>query len=191
MNYLAHIFLSGNDVELMIGNFIADFVKGRKMDEYPEPIRNGIVLHRFIDDFTDHHPITSISKNRLYSRHHKYAGAIVDIYYDHFLAKNFSSYSEITLEDFTAKTYKTLSANKQVLPQRVLEFLPYMIERNWLLNYATLEGIGRTLTGVGRRLAFPNKLDSATDDLVENYASFEKEFFLFFPELINFAESKR
>ena len=191
MNYLAHIFLSGNDEELMVGNFIADFVKGNKKNDYDITIRKGIELHREIDSFTDQHAITSVSKTRLYPKHHKYAGPIVDIFYDHFLAKNFSAFSEIPLEIFVANSYKTISSYTHILPTRVVEFLPFMIERNWLVNYATIEGIGRTLTGVGRRLSFQNMLNTATEDLVESYSSFEEEFFQFFPQLINFTNSKR
>jgi acyl carrier protein phosphodiesterase len=189
MNYLAHIFLSGNDNQLMIGNFIADFVKGNKKNNYPDGIKAGIELHRSIDDFTDHHEITSISKSRLYSKQHKYAGPVVDVFYDHFLAKNFSKYSEIPLDEFTSNTYRILQSNLSILPMEVQQFLPYMIERNWLLNYATLDGIDRSLKGIGKRLSFQNNLNTAKEDLVENYSEFEKEFFLFFPQLINFAKS--
>ncbi len=191
MNFLAHIFLSGNDEELMIGNFIADYVKGNKKNDYPDTIRKGIELHRAIDSFTDQHPLTAISKTRLYPKHHKYSGPVVDIFYDHLLAKNFSLFSQIPLEDFAAITYNSISSYMHFLPPRVIEFLPFMIERNWLVNYATIEGIGRTLSGVGRRLSFQNELNTATDDLVESYSSFEEEFLQFFPLLINFVHSKR
>ena len=186
MNFLAHIYLSGNDEDLMIGNFIADYVKGQKKNDYPPKITRGIELHRAIDDFTDHHPITSKSKNRLYVNHHKYSGVVVDLYYDHFLAKNFSVYSPTPLTDFVANTYKTILSFKEILPLKVLDFLPYMIERNWLENYSTLEGIGRTLTGLGKRVSFENNMSGATSDLKMYYSDFEEEFSHFFPLLINF-----
>ncbi len=191
MNFLAHIFLSGNDKDLLVGNFIADFVKGNKKNDFPEQIRKGIELHRFIDDFTDHHPITAESRRKLYPNHHKYSGVVVDLFYDHFLAKNFSDYSAQSLPDFATDTYATLLNYKEQLPSKVNDFLPYMIERNWLVNYATIEGIGRTLTGLGKRVSFVNSMDEATIDLKLYYSDFEKEFNSFFPQLINFAAEKR
>lgn len=191
MNFLAHIYLSGTDRELLIGNFIADFVKGKNKNSYPDRIREGIEHHRAIDYFTDHHSITLESKKRLYGRHHKYSGVIVDLFYDHFLAKNFSDYSSKQLTDFVKESYDIILTYHAFLPQKVIEFLPIMIERNWLLNYSTIEGIGKTLTGLGKRVAFENKMHEATIDLKQEYHNFESEFKLFFPQLINFAESNR
>ncbi|MBK6445821.1 MAG: DUF479 domain-containing protein [Bacteroidetes bacterium] len=189
MNFLAHIYLSGENKDLMVGNFIADFVKGRKKFDYPDGIRKGIELHRQIDDYTDHHPITSLSKDRLRPKYSKYSGVIVDIYYDHFLAHNFSRYSEIPLVEYSAQTYKILNEYSEFLPEGVHYFLPFMIERNWLLNYASIEGIGRALSGLSKRVSFENKMDESVADLREHYQAFENEFNLFFPELITFAQS--
>ncbi len=191
MNFLAHIFLSGNDNELMIGNFIADFIKGQKKNEFPPQIVKGIELHRAIDDFTDHHPVTMQSKRRLYPSQHKYSGVVVDLYYDHFLAKHFSAYSKVSLIEFASFTYDIILLNKKILPPMVLNFLPYMIERNWLANYASFEGIDRTLIELGKRVSFENKMHEASVDLKKHYSNFEEEFFLFFPQLINFVASKR
>jgi acyl carrier protein phosphodiesterase len=191
VNFLAHIFLSGDDEELMIGNFIADFVKGNKKNDFPERIRAGIELHREIDHYTDHHPVTSESKKRLYPRHHKYASVIVDLYYDHFLAKNFSIYNDQSLADFADDAYITVNRYKHLLPPGILVFLPHMIERNWLTNYATVEGIGRALAGLGQRVAFQNRMDEAGIDLQQYYPEFEDEFKRFFPQLITFALLKR
>jgi len=191
LNFLAHIFLSGNDEQLMIGNFIADFVKGNKKDNYPEQIKKGIELHRAIDDFTDHHPITDDSKARLRPKYRKYSGVIIDLYYDHFLARNFDQYSEIPLPEFTRRTYAILLDNQNVLPDKVKEFLPFMIERNWLNNYSTIEGIGRTLTGLSKRVSFENKMDESVHDLQADYAIYKNEFHRFFPQLITFADGKK
>ena len=191
MNFLAHIFLSGNNNELMIGNFIADYIKGQKKNDFPPQITKGIELHRAIDDFTDHHPVTLESKKRLYPNHHKYSGVVVDLYYDHFLAKNFTTYSKIPLDKFASTTYKIILSYNDVLPPKVKEFLPFMIERNWLLNYASVEGIGKTLTGLGKRVSFENRMNEATIDLNKYYYLFEEEFSIFFPQLINFAVMKR
>lgn len=189
MNFLAHIYLSGEDKERMIGNFIADFVKGKKKDDYPDAIRKGIELHRAIDDFTDHHPITSLSKERLRPKYSKYSGVIVDLYYDHFLAHNFDRYSDVSLQQYSEQTYQVLLEYKEILPEGVNYFLPFMIERNWLLNYASIEGIGRALTGLSKRVSFENKMDESVADLREHYSAFENEFGRFFPELITFVNS--
>jgi acyl carrier protein phosphodiesterase len=190
MNFLAHVYLSGNDSEIMIGNFIADFVKGKKKDDYPDKIRKGIELHRMIDDFTDHHAVTDRSKNKLRPKYGKYSGVIVDLYYDHFLAANFSEYSDVPLEKFSQNTYSILQANTDKLPEGVHYFLPFMIERNWLLNYSTVDGIGRALSGLSLRVSFENKMGDSIEDLKQQYQSFENDFREFFPELIKFANSK-
>jgi acyl carrier protein phosphodiesterase len=175
----------------MIGNFIADFVKGKKKDEYPVKIKQGIELHRAIDDFTDHHEITARSKDRLRTRYGKYSGVIVDLYYDHFLAANFSDYHAMPLQEFSRQTYSILEKNRNILPEGVQYMIPFMIERNWLLNYATIDGIGRALTGLSKRVSFENKMDEAVVELKQYYDMFENDFSQFFPELIKFAEEKK
>lgn len=189
MNFLAHIYLSGDDKELMIGNFIADFVKGRKKFDYPERIREGIELHRKIDEFTDHHPITLESRLLLRPKYGKYSGVITDLFYDHFLASNFNDYSTISLREYSLNTYRILNENKAILPEGVIYFLPFMIERNWLLNYATIEGIGRALSGLSKRVSFENKMGESVAELRQDYETFEDHFRRFFPELITFARA--
>src|SRR5689334_19430504 len=174
----------------MIGNFIADFVKGKKKNDYPDKIRKGIELHRMIDDFTDHHYATERSKERLRGKYGKYSGIIVDLYYDHFLAANFQEYQDISLADFSQKTYAVLHKNWEILPEGVHYFLPFMVERNWLVNYATIEGIGRALSGLSIRVSFENRMGEAIHELKENYEAFESDFRLFFPLLENFVKTQ-
>lgn len=190
MNFLAHIYLSGDDQQLMIGNFIADFVKGNRKNEYPQRIKEGIELHRMIDDFTDHHEITTRSKDRLRPKYGKYSGVITDLYYDHFLAANFSEYHKLSLQNFSKNTYEVLKQNWNLLPEGVHYFLPFMIERNWLLNYATIEGIGWALKGLSKRVSFENKMDESVHDLEAQYENFESDFWDFFPKLVQFVKSK-
>jgi len=190
LNFLAHIYLSGDNEERMIGNFIADFVKGKKMFDYPHGIQKGIALHRKIDYFTDHHEVTARSKEPLRKKYRHYSGVIVDLYYDHFLAKNFRDYSQIDLGEYTHNTYEILSRNMAGLPVEVQQFLPYMIERNWLLNYAHLQGLSRTLTGLSKRVNFENRMDEAIQDLEAGYPAFEADFREFFPELITFVQNQ-
>jgi acyl carrier protein phosphodiesterase len=190
VNFLAHIFLSGDDPERMVGNFIADHVKGAKKDLYPEGIRKGIELHRAIDHFTDTHAVTAESRRLIRDRHAKYAGVVIDLYYDHFLAADFTRYSEQPLRDFAARTYDLLSVYEEWLPETVKAFLPYMVERDWLTNYGTVEGIGRTLSGLSKRVRFPNRMHEATEDLHLHYATLEADFRRFFPELITFVDGQ-
>ncbi len=183
MNFLAHLYLSGNDEQLMIGNFIADSVKGSKYKEYPEGIAKGIMLHRAIDFYSDNHPVFLKSVERLRPNYHKYAGVIVDIFYDHFLAKNWDLYSDIPLEKYAEKVHKLMLKNIVHLPARPLMFLNYAIKTNRLVTYGTLEGIEDVLHGMSRRMEFKSNMELAGKDLKEHYLLFETEFTEFFEEI--------
>ena len=150
----------------------------------------GIALHRKIDYFTDHHSVTSRSKDPLRKKYRHYSGVIVDLYYDHFLAKNFKTYSTIQLKEYTKWIYSILRTRHEELPPEVQHFLPFMIERNWLLNYASLEGLQRTLAGLSKRVKFENRMDEAIQDLKVRYPAFEADFGEFFPELITFVRNE-
>jgi acyl carrier protein phosphodiesterase len=190
MNFLAHAYLSGGDEKLLIGNFIADFVKGKSaLQQFPEEIKRGIALHRSIDAFTDVHPTVTVSKTRLREKYRHYAGVIVDIFYDHFLAKNWERYHHLPLDKFASSVYSTIQANHGMLPERVNDFFPYMMRQNWLVNYSKVAGINRALTGMSRRTPYDSKMDEATHELTHFYNDFEDEFLLFFPELKNHVES--
>lgn len=190
MNFLAHIFLSFGDDEITIGNFIADSIRGRRYTQYPEKIQHGILLHRAIDTYTDSHPITRQSSRRLRPNHGHYSSVIVDIFYDHYLAKNWAHYSDIPLEKFTADFYDLLNKNYSVLPHGIQHMMPYMIADNWLLNYQYKEGIGRVLRGMHRRTQNKSKMPFAIHDLEAHYTVFEEEFTALFEELIIFSRQK-
>ncbi len=183
MNYLAHIYLSGEDDNLKIGNFIADSIKGKKYLSYPLDIQNGIVLHRAIDTFTDAHPTVRKSVHRLFPEYSHYSAVIVDILYDHYLAANWEDFSDIPLEDYVADFYQLLTNRYSILPKRVQQFLPYMIEDNWLLSYASIEGIGKILFQMNRRTQNKSRMNLAVKELELYYDLFEAEFRSFFPEL--------
>jgi acyl carrier protein phosphodiesterase len=184
MNFLAHILLSGNNEKVMLGNFIGDFVKGRNaLKSFESEIVKGIELHRSIDLFTDKHPVVSRSKDRLRSKYRHYSGVIVDVFYDHFLAKNWNQFHEEPLPDFVEKTYRTVERFESILPKEVKYMLPYMTKGNWLVNYSKVEGIHRALSGMARRTTYDSKMDEAMDDLLRNYDDFKKEFEEFFPAL--------
>ena len=183
MNYLAHIYLSGEDDNLKIGNFIADSIKGKKYLTYPIEIQKGIILHRSIDTFTDSHPTVRKSVYRLFPEYSHYSAVIVDILYDHFLAANWLDYSEIPLEDYVNDFYQLLTNRNSVLPKRVQQFLPYMIKDNWLLSYASIDGIGKILYQMNKRTQNKSRMDLAVKELELYYDLFEAEFRSFFPEL--------
>lgn len=190
MNFLAHIYLSGEDPELKIGNFIADSVKGKKFLEYPKRISQGITLHRKIDSYTDSHEIVKQSISRLSPKYGRYSSVIVDILYDHFLAANWKDYSTTPLEQYTLDFYDLLHDYYEILPQKIQNFLPYMIRDNWLLSYATISGIGSVLSGMNRRTKNRSKMNFAVIELEQYYTDFEKEFRSFFEELEVFTKNE-
>lgn len=190
MNFLAHLYLSKNNKNILIGNFIADAVKGKKYENYPKEIKAGILLHRGIDNFTDTHLIVRQSKRRLNLQYNHYKGVIIDIFYDHFLAKNWEKYSDIPLEIYAENVYAFLLENIEIFPEKIQKLLPYMIEYNWLVSNASIEGIEKILAGMNRRSKGISKMDLAIKDLVEHYEELETDFTVFFKELIEFTDEK-
>ncbi len=190
MNFLAHIYLSGKNEDIILGNFIADSIKGKKYLNYPPEVQKGIILHRAIDTYTDSHPLVRTSASKLYKNYGHYSGVIVDIYYDHFLASNWKDYSGVPLENFVAEFYKLLQRKFELLPAPIQRFLPYMVSENWLLSYASIEGISRILYQMNLRTKNIVKMDRAVNDLQEHYKEFEKEFRSFFPQLHEFSNEK-
>lgn len=190
MNFLAHIYLSGNSAECSIGNFIADSVKGKQYAGFTEEMIRGIELHRKIDAFTDTHPVVAESKKRLYPNYSKYAPVIVDVYYDHYLATNWSSYSNIPLPQFANDFYYLLLQYKEILPYRIQRMIPYMQAQNWLLAYAEVEGIRAILSRMAKRTSFVSHMELAANDLQQHYGAFEQEFNLFFPELQAYVDTQ-
>ena len=183
MNFLAHIYLSGNDDLLMIGNFIADSVRGKTFETYPERIQRGILLHRKIDSYTDSHDVVTASKDRLRPEFGKWPPVIVDVFYDHFLAIHWDRYHSQPLKEFSTRVYATLKQHYEYLPKRIQDFLPYMTQGDWLYNYSKLSGIERALWGISRRSRYNPEMDRSVKNLREEFAGFEAEFLEFFPDL--------
>jgi acyl carrier protein phosphodiesterase len=183
MNFLAHIYLSGHNDLIKIGNFMADGIRGKSLDAFPKDVQKGIILHRAIDTYTDAHPIFRESTKKLHARYHHYAGVIVDVLYDHFLAKNWTQYSEENLADFVDHFYQSLEENQLILTQRTISLMPYMIKQNWLLSYQTIDGIKNILTQMDKRTKNKSQMRFATEELVTFYDEFEQEFTLFFEDL--------
>ncbi|UOB17428.1 ACP phosphodiesterase [Abyssalbus ytuae] len=190
MNFLAHIYLSGENPLIKVGNFMADSIRGKKYLNYPDDIQKGILLHRAIDTFTDAHPTVRKSTKKLHANYSHYSGVIVDIFYDHFLAKNWKDYSEIPLHIYVDEFYNLLGDHYEILPLNIKKMMPYMIADNWLLSYARIEGISRVLNGLNRRTRHQSKMNFAILELEQHYHEFETEFTSFFEELITFSQHK-
>lgn len=190
MNFLAHIYLSGDDEEIIIGNFIADGVKGKKYKDFPPGIAKGILLHRSIDTYTDSHPIVRSSTSKLHRNHGHYSGVIVDVFYDHFLAKNWNQYHATPLDEFASNFYALAQQNFDRLTPRIQYMLPYMISQNWLMSYPTTEGIDKILNQMSQRTRKIGHLDTAVNELRAYYSEFETEFTIYFDELIAFSQQK-
>ena len=190
MNFLAHIYLSEGDEQITIGNFMADGIKGSSYKKFAVPIQKGIILHRAIDTFTDAHPIVRQSTKRLHPKYHHYSGIIVDILYDHFLAKNWSMYCEIPLAKYAARFYTLLKKNQQNLTPSIQRMMPYMIADNWLLSYAEIEGIATVLRNMDRRTQHKSGMKNAVEDLETHFTEFEAEFTLFFTDLQRFSQQR-
>ena len=190
MNFLAHIYLSGDDDLVKIGNFMADSIRGNHYLDYPDSLRKGILLHRHIDTFTDSHPIYRKSKHRLHRKYGHYSGVIMDIVYDHFLSKNWTVYSDEKLEDYADDFYKLLLENLTILTDKTKGMIPYMIENNWLVSYSTLAGLEMILFQMDYRTQHRANMQEAIVEVQEFYAEFEEEFTLFFEELRKSCDEK-
>ena len=188
MNYLAHAYLSFNNPQLLVGNMISDFVKGKTKFNYPPEVQNGIMLHRAIDEFTDGHPATKKAKEFFKPAYRLYSGAFVDIVFDHFLALDKNEFSSIEdLQYFTNKTYKTLQQNFELLPKNFQNILPHMIRHDWLCNYQYRSGIEKSFGGLVYRAKYIEDSSSAFEVFNKNYMQLEDCFKIFFPSLKKFA----
>lgn|SRR5690606_10840055 len=190
MNFLAHIYLSGDNDLITIGNFIADGIKGRDYKNFRKEFQIGILLHRHIDTFTDAHETVRLSTKRLHEKYGHYSGVIVDILYDHFLAKNWHLYSDISLEDYADNFYNLLEEHYDLLPITIQKMMPFMMHDNWLLSYASIEGISKILQGMNRRTKNRSGMHEAVNELELFYTEFEAEFTSFFDELILSSKQK-
>ena len=190
MNYLAHVYLSGNNDFVTVGNFIADGIKGKQYKKYSKDIQIGILLHRHIDTYTDAHKTVRLSTKRLHEKYGHYSGVIVDILYDHFLAKNWTTYCDVPLDEYIENFYDSLEEHFDLLPIRIQKMMPYMLADNWLLSYASIDGISRVLNGMNRRTKNRVSMNEAVVELKEFYTEFENEFSAFFDELIASSKQK-
>lgn len=186
MNFLAHLYLAERTPESVVGNLLADFVNGEYRDHYSEAISRGIFTHRQVDRFTDSHPVFLQSVRRIPDDFRLLKGIMIDVFYDHFLAKNWKDYSDISLESFCDYAYGILLDYRPSAPLKMRKMIPLMIKHNWLLSYREISGIGMALKGLSGRLSRRNNLGESVIELERNYRELEEDFRKFFPELIEF-----
>lgn len=190
MNFLAHLYLSGNDVEIRLGNFIGDYVKGKRLDNYPTKIQKGIRLHRAIDTLTDNHPSTKICNAIIKPEFGRYSGVVTDVLFDHILAAEWPSYSKRNLKNFTRTFYMQMLQRYHLLPQDVRRFLPFMIQSNRLYSYKSTDGIHRALEIMSNHTSLPDKAAYATSQLSQNIYIYKSQFKVLFSDLMALSKSE-
>ncbi len=196
MNWLAHLLLSEPDVESRLGNLLADLVKGKARAALPPGVRRGIACHQAIDAFTDSHPVVHRSKRRIGEAHGRFAGILVDIFYDHFLARDWPRYAGGSLDEFTASVYAAFDAYAaSALPEEARELLRRLREGDLLGSYRHVSGIEAALERLSRRLEARwgrrIGLGRAVAELEAHYDAFGRDFAEFFPELRTHVEAGR
>ncbi|WP_185266266.1 acyl carrier protein phosphodiesterase [Halopseudomonas xiamenensis] len=191
MNFLAHLRLGPDDPQQALGGLLGDFVKGpvAAMD-LPDPVRQGIWLHRRIDAFTDRHPLVLRSKARVTDERRRYAGIMVDMFYDHLLARHWTRFADQPLALFTQRMYQAVLSQQVLMPERARTVLVRMAEQDWLGSYAELANLHMALDNMARRLRPGNRLPGAVIELERDYPGFEADFLAFMPEVIDFAEAQ-
>lgn len=191
MNYLAHAYLSFQDEEVLLGNMISDYVKGKQQYTYAPKILQGIKLHRAIDSFTDAHEATREAISYFRPAYRLYAGAMVDVVYDHFLANDKSIFSDTNLlKDFAIKTYAQLATKQAEMPEKFARMFPYMHTQDWLFNYQFRWGIQKSLEGVKRRAKY---IDSSAEAFIvfeKNFDALQQCYTVFMPQVTNFAKEQ-
>ena len=187
MNYLAHLYLSEPSEDALLGSLLGDFVKGPLDGRYSGDITRAIVLHRKIDTFTDAHPVVLQSKSRISAQRRRYAGVMIDMFYDHFLAKYWHEFHAQPLGAFTAGIYAILERRHAMLPARLQQMAPKMAQWHWLESYADVGSIRTALDRMGQRLTRENRLLDSADELVEHYAGLETDFRAFLPQVREFS----
>ncbi len=183
MNFLAHLYLSHGINQLMIGNFIGDYVKGKKYESFSPEIQKGILLHRKIDAYTDSHPIVKKSTMRFKPCYNRYASVVVDVIYDHYLAKYWTNYSDEPLSNYVDKVHSYLIRHYFTLPNRVKGFLPFLIKSRRLENYQFVWGIERSLRIMANHSSLPEKSECAIKVMTNQYDELQYEFERYFNEL--------
>jgi acyl carrier protein phosphodiesterase len=187
MNYLAHLFLAEPTPEALIGNLLGDFRTGIPLDYYPQAIRRGIETHLQIDAFTDAHPIVRQSKTYFSPPQRRFAGIVLDVLYDHYLAKHWQDYATVPLPEFANQVYRILETHRELLPIKLQRALPDMVGNDWLCSYQELPILRYTIERIGQRFKRPTPIAQSYGEIMANYDVLKQDFQAFFPELIAYA----
>ncbi|WP_223463815.1 MULTISPECIES: acyl carrier protein phosphodiesterase [unclassified Pseudomonas] len=188
MNYLAHLHLGGQRPGQLLGSLYGDFVKGRLQGQFAPEIEGAIQLHRSIDVFTDRHPLVDVALSRFSLTRRRYAGIVLDVFFDHCLARDWTLYADRPLALFTSDVYQVLSSERQ-LPERLAKIAPHMVANDWLGSYQEFEVLEQVLRGISRRLTRPEELAAAMQELRRLYEPLSEDFRLFYPQLQAFARN--
>jgi acyl carrier protein phosphodiesterase len=192
MNYLAHVYLARHDDAAMVGAMLGDFVKAGDIAAYPPGIAREIMLHRYIDSYTDSHPAVLASKELFGEGRRRYAGIVLDVFYDHELSRHWHQWCDVPRGELIARFYRALAAHEPRLPPRLREMLPYLVGQDWLGGYARFDGVARTIDRVSRRLSRNGELlRDGVQDLVRHRDAIADGFERFFPDLVRFAAGRR
>lgn len=183
MNFLAHLYLSGDDQEIRIGNFIADGIRGKNFSAYSPKIQQGIRLHRAIDTFTDQHPIFRNHCKLLSPDHGHYSRVIMDVVYDHFLAAHWKEFHDQSLSDFAMQFYTEAIQKKHLFPEKMQKLIQAMEKQNWLVQYKHIAGLENILFHMSQRTSFPSNFPSAVGTIQRKQKTMLNDFFSFFMEL--------
>jgi acyl carrier protein phosphodiesterase len=183
MNWLAHLYLSETQPEFRIGNLLPDFLPIGELAQFSSEIQRGIAQHRKIDEFTDAHPIVRNCISRMPPPHRRFGGVLLDIFFDHFLARNWALYSSKSLPDFANEVYVSFDKIQEALPSRVLFNLRRMQEHDLLCSYQEIAGVSLALQRIALRLKRPTELEKSISMLEQNYDDYASSFRVFFPEL--------
>ena len=190
MNYLAHLHLGGDAPAQLLGSLYGDFVKGPLAGQWPADIEAAIRLHRRIDAFTDSHPVQARARARFPAERRRYAGILLDLFFDHCLALHWADYAAEPLPAFTGRVYRVLAA-EPALPGRLALIAPRMAAQDWLGSYRDFAVLEQVLAGIGRRLSRPEVLDGSLAELERLYMPLSEDFRAFYPELVEFARRAR
>ncbi len=183
MNILAHSLLSEKNEDWLLGNFMADGLSRKHWGKFSEGVQTGLLLHHVIDGYTDAHDLVKYCVSKLRISQNRYAPVVVDVLFDHYLARNFSQFSNESLNDYSAFVYSALQLKQELMTEKKRMMLKYMSAQHWLESYAEWNGFLQALAGMARRTRFPSEMEKAGDDILPFYYELESVFMAFFPML--------
>ncbi|ANY88069.1 Acyl carrier protein phosphodiesterase [Pseudomonas putida] len=190
MNYLAHLHLGGREPQQLLGSLYGDFVKGSLQGRFPPALEASIRLHRHIDSYTDSHPLVLAALARFPRERRRFAGIVLDVFFDHCLARHWGDYAEQPLSAFTGDFYRVLLA-EPALPGRLAHIAPFMAADDWLGAYGDFDTLGQVFRGIARRLSRPEGMDGVMGELEALYEPLLADFREFYPQLQAFALASR